>query len=145
MPVSLEQWRAAVGAWNRRLPQPSRRNRRKIAKLCDTFAGLGFGRRIDQTQTWRTYEYCGGLLLLFLSFLCFWESGPPIARFLSAGINCTLSGPGRISCGGSDPLPGPLAFRWDYISIVARILLIISGDVEINPGPSKRITIYLAI
>ena len=33
-----------------------------------------------------------------------------------------------------------LAFKWDHVSLVARVLLIISGDIEVNPGPSNNYT-----
>jgi hypothetical protein len=41
--------------------------------------------------------------------------------------------------GGASIFPYVLISRYYYVSIVARALLIISGDVEVNPGPGKTV------
>ena len=50
-----------------------------------------------------------------------------------------LSAPSSAPSGSClDETAKVLAFKWDHVSLVARVLLIISGDIEVNPGPSNN-------
>jgi hypothetical protein len=78
---------------------------------------------------WSRAKSCGGLLLIILALFYVGVIGSILAI---AGHSCNI-------LGGSTPmqLDSLFVIRWDYISIVAKRLLIISGDIEVNPGPSK--------
>ena len=123
MPASLEQWRAAVGTWNRCLSmQPHYRK-----------DNISAGPRLVE---WSRTKSCGGLLLIILALFYVGIIGSNLAI---AGHSCNVLG--RLPDGnvGSTPmqLDSLFVIRWDYISIVAKRLLIISGDIEVNPGPCK--------
>ena len=45
--------------------------------------------------------------------------------------------------GGNSLFEYIVAFKNDFVSIITRLLMIMSGDVELNPGPSK-INVYNA-
>ena len=112
MPVSSEQWRAAVGTWNRRLQ--------------GKFPSSTIGRHWSCNIT----NLCEGVIsLLFI-----------LVRVIAATLDNGYRILGRLVpdvVGCPTPCDYLVIFRWDYTSIVARRLLIISGDIEVNPGPSK--------
>ena len=85
---------------------------------------------------WSRAKSCGGLLLIILALFYVGVIGSILAI---AGHSCNILG--RLPDGnvGNTPmqLDSLFVIRWDYISIVAKRLLIISGDIEVNPGPSK--------
>ena len=128
MPASLEQWRAAVGTWNRCLS--TRSHYRK-----DNIGATITGPRLVE---WSLAKSCGGLLLIILALFYVGIIGSILAI---AGHSASCNILGRLPDGnvGSTPmqLDSLFVIRWDYISIVAKRLLIISGDIEVNPGPCK--------
>ena len=108
MPVAMEQWRVAVGTWNRILTgKPhfdSRLSRRKNKPIMLFFLLL--------TETTTSLR----------KWIC------PTKRVVE----------GLFSKGNS-LFEYIVGLKNDFISIITRLLLIVSGDVELNPGPSKNI------
>ena len=124
MPVSLEQWRVAVGAWNGRL----------YGRQC-MYAREDRGGRSKRR---RSRSSCFSLAILIALLLT--------AKMKLAAKSTTIT-TANASISGT-----PASLRDhslivavnvittivnSFISIIARILLIMAGDVELNPGPSK--------
>ena len=143
MPVSLEQWRAAVGSWNRRRwPQVRMRLHCEPAVLLfsPTTGNPSYRHTANLIWTRLIKGLCLLLLLTILTLLCMAEISQIImTRILSA--EATNSWPAAEgSTGGvvaSAVASYVASFQWNHVSIITRALLIISGDVELNPGPSK--------
>ena len=112
MPVSMEQWRAAVGAWNITLSAAIPR-------------GI-INKRLTFTGTQKEKVKLNLRLVLHLHLLII-----AATIIFREGIYGYLSGR---STAFDDTV---IFIIWDFFSLVSRRLLIISGDVELNPGPGK--------
>ena len=118
MPVGLEQWRAAVGAWNARIGTPP------TPRLCHPWRG--WMKRSDPA-VYKAY------LVLVVTLLGVARS---VLRRVKERVRVSVAtGPGR---GSRLQLAVAVLFVMlvGVFSVVLS-LLIIAGDVELNPGPPK--------
>ena len=121
MPTAMEQWRAAVGAWNRKLAGMPRSGYYQI---------LWQGRRSQKYRHCKDSDWRLELLLVLLKTICVGKS-----RFHT---QCHGILAGRLSGGGTTLLHYCIvAVASAFSSLVVRCLLIMAGDVELNPGPGK--------
>ena len=121
MPVTLEQWRAAVEAWNRSI-QPRSFHHSKVSWFIDYHSIRHY------TQKQKQWDSIAFIILIFVYIL----------------LNFYLSQIRRIQhrLEMRHLSDDDVIIVCDYhISSVVRSLLIIAGDVELNPGPSKNNTI----
>ena len=109
MPVALEQWRLAVGAWNRILTGKPR------------FVG-----RLSRETNIQFVMLLSLLLMETTTIHC------KRIRLVKRTVDSLLSG-------GNSLFDCIVGLKNHFISIITRLLLIMSGDVELNPGPSKNI------
>ena len=122
MPVSLEQWRAAVGAWNGRL----------YGQQC-MYARED---RDGRSKRRRSRSSCFSLAILLIALLLTAKMKLAAKSTMITTANRSISGTPASLLDHSLTL-AVNAIATIVNSIVARILLIMAGDVELNPGPSK--------
>ena len=134
MPVSFEQWKAAVGTWNRSLSLCTNKSIGTNVNLNVSSHVFRWNRGCSRTKKKR-WSLSILPLVLFLLYICMgdMETGSYNLGGLVHGCNVG---------GGASPFPCLFAFRWDHISLVARRLLIISGDIEVNPGPGETTILF---
>lgn len=118
MPVGLEQWRAAVGAWNARIGRPP------TPRLCQPWRG--WMQRSDPA----VYKACLALIITLMD----------VAKSVSRRVKEKV----RVSIATGSPCSSTLrvVVAVLFVMLVAIFsvvlsLLIIAGDVEQNPGPPK--------
>lgn len=125
MPVALEQWRAAVGDWNRRLAagMPSFNTEYFHFAWCRSSTQSERHRHRPSKST--IHPNC--------------EITTSCGQITHGMVCCALTGARTKLIGYT------VALVSSFISVVARILLIMSGDVELNPGPSKPMIIHCLV
>ena len=113
-----------MGAWNRRLTGMPRSG---------YYQTLWQGRRSQKNRQCKDSDWRLELLLVLLKTICFRKS-----RFHTP---CHGILAGRLSGGGTTLMEllhyTIVALARAFSSLVVRCLLIMAGDVELNPGPSK--------
>ena len=111
MPTAMEQWRAAVGAKLAGMPRSGYYRQGRRSQKC----------RHCKDSDWRLE-----LLLVLLKTIC-------VGKYTQChGIL------GRLSGGVTTLLHYCIvALASAFSSLVVRCLLIMAGDVELNPGPGK--------
>ena len=121
MPVALEQWRAAVGAWNTIIPGKMFRRRNKVS-------WPNHHRVVPNSVTTRNQKWNIGTSILIMTAFAFYCS--KIYHRLETGHHS--SGVALF-----DDNVNECVHSYHVCSVV-RSLLIVAGDVELNPGPSKK-------
>ena len=123
MPVGLEQWRAAVGAWNAKIGRPP------TLRLCQPWRG--WMKRSDPA-VYKAY------LVLIVTLLDVVKS---VSRRVKERVRVSLA-TGPRSSSALRVVVAVLFVMLVAIFSVVLSLLIIAGDVEQNPGPPKGTCVY---
>ena len=123
MPVGLEQWRAAVGAWNAKIGRPP------TPRLCQPWRG--WMKRSDPA-VYKAY------LVLIVTLLDVVKS---ISRRVKERVRASVATGPRCSSALRVVVAVLFVMLVAIFSVVLS-LLIIAGDVEQNPGPPKSTCTY---
>ena len=123
MPVGLEQWRAAVGAWNAKIGRPP------TLRLCQPWRG--WMKRSDPA-VYKAY------LVLIVTLLDVVKS---VSRRVKERVRVSLATGPRCSSALRVVVAVLFVMLVAIFSVVLS-LLIIAGDVEQNPGPPKGTCVY---
>ena len=150
MPVGFQQWRAVVGAWSAKIGTPP------SPRICSPWRG--WMKRSDPLVYKAYLVHLLALLDVVASVLQVFEksarksiSGIRIAFYRTATCACTKFRWIAIHLQSLDAAAVRLlsskrcVYAVAFFSLVAMTLLIVSGDVEQNPGPVEGIVIYIHI